>query len=82
MLQENTRLKMEKVQNNIINICPKEEKKRVMQMICERKLEKYKYQELMEEETSKGSPCKGKIRVVKLGLEKEVTFRKENKNKI
>lgn len=34
LLQENTRLKMERVQNNIINICPKDEKKRVMQMIC------------------------------------------------
>lgn len=70
MLQENTRLKMEKVQNSIINICPTEEKKRAMQMICERRLEKYKYRELMEDERNKGSPSRGKNRVIKMGQEK------------
>lgn len=81
LLQENTQLKMEKVQNNIINICPKDEKKRVMQMICERRLEKYKYQDLKEDENGKGSPGKGKSRVGKLGLEKEVIIGKEKKDK-
>lgn len=36
----------------------------------------------MEDENGKGSPGKGKIRVGKLGLEKEVTFGKENKDKV
>lgn len=82
LLQENTRLKMEKVQNNIINVCPKEEKKKVMQMICERRLDNYKYQQLMEEESNRRSPEKRKNKLGKLGLEKEVTFGKVSKDKV
>jgi hypothetical protein len=83
LLQENTRLKMEKVQSNIINILPSEEKKKAMHLLGSRKLDKYKCQQLID------SQKKGKVGISQVNDEKDCLGRdlatredKENPGKI
>jgi regulator of replication initiation timing len=41
LLQENTKLKMEKVQTNIINILPSSDCKKIVQKICSKRIDEF-----------------------------------------